>query len=170
VIARHLPEEGRPDEITIGRQTVTERSLRQQRHARLNGFGNELAHPFVLFLVDDGTAVEIHLGRTDPDRAEPLGHQRGEFVVDAFLHQQAAAGRACLAGILRDGLDDHRQRLFEIGIFKHDLRRLAAEFEYAGNMIAGGRFLHHDADFRRTGEGGEINAGMAVSAAPASWP
>jgi hypothetical protein len=45
------------------------------------------------------------------------------------LDQQAAAGRAGLAGVLHDGVDDHRQRGVEIGIVEDDLRRLAAQFE-----------------------------------------
>ena len=48
---------------------------------------------------------------------------------DAFLHQQTAARTADLPLIEPDRIDQPLDRAVEVGIVKHDVRRLAPQFE-----------------------------------------
>ena len=59
---------------------------------------------------------------------EKRSARRGrDAFIDGSFDQHAAAGRAGLAAVLDDRVDQHRQRRLEIGIGEDDLRRLAAE-------------------------------------------
>ena len=82
-----------------------------------------------------------------------LDQRRGEFVLDALVHQEARRRDADLAGVAElgaaGGLDGQR----DVGVLGHDHRRVAAQFHrHALHVLAGqrGQLLAHR---RRAGEG-----------------
>ena len=89
--------------------------------------------------------------------APPPSH---ETVVDRALHQEPAACRAGLAGVLHDGLQDERGGALQVGIVEHDLRGLAAKFEHDLQRPVGGRLLDQRADFGAAGEGDEVDVAV----------
>ena len=91
---------------------------------------------------------------------ETLGQPLGDAVIDRPFDQDAAAGRAGLAAILDDGVDEHWQRLFDVGIGKDDLRRFAAKLHGDAAIVDCGRLLDRSAGRRRTGEGHVVDAGV----------
>ena len=64
--------------------------------------------------------------------------------------------------MLDDGVDQNRQRCIEVGVGEDDLRRLAAEFEGAADVVArrGGLDLH--AGLVAADEGDEVDIRMAA--------
>ena len=69
-----------------------------------------------------------------------------KFLVDRFLHQDAAAGGADFALVDEDAEQRSIDGRFEVRIGKKDVRRLAAEFERHAFYGIGGLF---DDDFAR---------------------
>jgi hypothetical protein len=81
-----------------------------------------------------------------------------QFFVTRLFNQHAASGRACLAGVLHDRIDQCRQRGVENGIRKHDLRRLASEFQRHRAMAPCGSRGNPGAGGRRSGERDMVHA------------
>src|SRR6266550_1777977 len=73
-----------------------------------------------------GVAVE---GRTQLDLLRLLGHGINKLLVDRFLHQDAAAGRADFALIDKDAEQSAVNRGFEILVGEENVGRLSAQFE-----------------------------------------
>ena len=71
---------------------------------------------------------------------------------NAFLHQQARTRAAHLPLVEPDSVDQAFDRAVEVGIFKNDERRLAAQFEREALVAGGGRAANGASDFRRSGE------------------
>jgi len=86
-------------------------------------------------------AVKLHLGhdgadvnrfvewRTDAQGAHTILNLRGQSFGDALLHQQARARATHLALIEPDSVNQAFHGAIEVGVFKDDERRLAAEFK-----------------------------------------
>ena len=69
-----------------------------------------------------GTEVEVGVVRPGRERRETFRQGLRNVAVDAALDEHAAAGRAGLAGVLRDGLDHRGRGAVQVGVGKHDLR------------------------------------------------
>ena len=80
--------------------------------------------------------------------------------MDAFVHQQPRTGDAGLPGGGEDAGDHALHRVVDVGVRKHQLRRLAAEFER--QSLEGLRRVARDVTARvlATGEGDLVDAGM----------
>ncbi len=98
--------------------------------------------------------------RAGDEPGEAVGERRGNLFVDRALDQHAAAGRAGLAAVLDDGVDQHGQRRVEIGVGEDDLRRLAAQFHRDAPIVDGRGLLDRGAGHRRAGEGDVVNQRM----------
>ncbi len=83
---------------------------------------------------DQRPAIQIGERRADFQRSEARAELREHFLVARLLDQEPAAGRTRLSGVLDDRVDDHRQRVIEIGVGEHDLRALAAQLQRHGAM------------------------------------
>src|SRR5205823_14711265 len=97
-------------------------------------FGNSLLHKAVNALEldagDDGADVYGFIERrADAQRVHARLQLARKFFGDAFLDQQARAGAADLSLIEPDTIHQSFDRRVEIGVFKNDERRFAAEFE-----------------------------------------
>ena len=83
---------------------------------------------------------------------EPFGETGRHFLVDTPLDEDSAAGRAGLAAVLDDGIDENRHRRFQVGVGEDDLRRLAAEFHSDAAVVDCSRLLDGRAGQRRPRE------------------
>ena len=117
-----------------------------------------------------GAAGQIGLGRAGAGLAHPLGEHPAEALVDRALHQGAAAGRAGLAGILGDDVDDGGCGGLEVGVLEDDLRRLAAELQHAGMWFFAAATWTSVPTSGEPVKETKSMPGCAVSAAPASSP
>jgi hypothetical protein len=82
----------------------------------------------------------------DLDLASLVDHALDHLVVDRLVGEQARSGGAALALVVEDRVRDAANRVIEIGVRKHDRRRLAAEFERDALEVAGGRLHDQLAD------------------------
>ncbi len=78
----------------------------------------------------------------DIELTDAFHELRIEFVLDGFLHEQAARRRATFTVQAVDHEHDRVQRAIEIGILEHDDRVLAAELEM--HALQRVRALPHD--------------------------
>jgi hypothetical protein len=62
--------------------------------------------------------------------------------MNRLRHQQAAACGTGLAGVLDYAFDDGRYGQVQVSVREYDLRRLAAQFQATGNVMAGGGSLN----------------------------
>ena len=118
------------------------------------------AHALPLRRADQRSAVEIGQRRADLQRREARAQAFEHLLVAAALDKQAAARRAGLAGVLHDGVDQHRQRGVEIRVGKDDLRSLAAQLECDRTMPLGGFARDRGAGGRRAGERDVLDSRM----------
>src|SRR5207245_9413851 len=107
-----------------------------------------------LGFVDGRTHVHILIEAVaDFETLGPVHVAFDEFVVDSFLHDDAAGGGATLASSAEAAPESALDGEVEVGIVEHDHRVLAAEFE--GTMLE--RFGCSGADdpshLRRAGQG-----------------
>ena len=147
VVERHRPEQRRLDEETTLGRALVEPAFAQYRNAVLARTLQEPHDALVLDLADHRAAVEVGLVRPDAHGVHARGQCADHLVVDRALHQHAAAGRTGLAGVLDDGVDDDRQRLLEVSVLEHQLRRLAAQLEHTRHVVLGRRALDQRAHF-----------------------
>ena len=120
-------------------------------------------HPVLLALLITGPAVEVELVRARrAPRSKRVASSPTNLFVDRALHQHAAAGRAGLAGVLDDGVDDHRQPPSR---GRRPRTRSAATCRRArartGMWLRRRRLLDQRADLGRAGERDEVDARMA---------
>lgn len=106
---------------------------------------------------NDAADFQILLPRSATERLELLGNHRKHFIVDRRLDQQARTSGAGLSAVLDNRVDQKRKCLVEIGVFKDDLRRLAAEFHGRGFVVLGSELGDNGSRLRRTGEGNVVN-------------
>ena len=76
------------------------------------------------------------------------------------MREEARARSAALALVIEDRVGDAVNRVIEIGVGKHDRRRLAAKFERDALQVPGRSLDDELADFRRAGEGDLVDIGM----------
>ena len=112
-------------------------------------------------LADQRADVEVHRRRADAQRLEGLAEALEQRLVDALLDQHARAGRAGLAGVLHDGVDQHRHGGVEVGVGEDDLRALAAELQRDRAVPLGRDLLDQRADLRAAGEADVVDARVA---------
>ncbi len=93
--------------------------------------------------IHDGANVDALVERVAHAQ---LVHARAQLVVEAicdpFLHQQARPGTAHLTLVEPDGVDQTFDRAVDIGVIKHDVRGLAAQFERQRLAAAGRCFTN----------------------------
>ena len=82
------------------------------------------------------------------------------LVENRLFDVEARPGAAALAVIEEDRAGGTGDRGLEIGIFEHDVRRFAAEFQRHFFQVAGGGMDDQFADFGRPGEGNFVDVGM----------
>ena len=131
-----------------------------------------------LRLGDQRAEVRVLGAGSDLHGIEGGDHARDRLLVDRPLDQQAAAGGAALARVLEQRLDDRGDRLVEVGVGEHDVRRLAAELEVergeplragGGDLRAGrGRADERDVVDARVLD--ERRAGLAVAGGDLDHP
>ena len=167
VIDRHVAQQrGR---LVVSRSRAPRRppALRHHRDARHLRVGQEIPDALLLAGADQRADVQVHRRRADAQVLEGLAQPLQQRLVDGLLDQQARAGRAGLAGVLHDGVDDHRQGGVEVGVGKDDLRALAAQLQRDRAVALGGHLLDQGA---HVGTAGEADVVDAFVCAPARRP
>lgn len=92
--------------------------------------GDIFEHLLLMYRMDERTNDGLRIERMpDLDAARLFGDQRGELLVNAFLHQQPRRRGAAFAVQRIDHEDGGIGGTLEIGIGEDDHRVLAAEFE-----------------------------------------
>ncbi|MNI37887.1 hypothetical protein D3C73_920020 [compost metagenome] len=151
-------------EVAARRHAVSNAAFGRHGQAVGQALGDVAVHALKLRLVDDGAAGQVHVGRAGAHLGKLFGQRLHEVGVHTALHQQAAARRAGLAGVVDDALHNGGNGQLVIRVIEHDVRRLAAQFQHALDGVDGGGLLDQHADFVRPGEGDEVDVGMARQA------
>ena len=138
---RHMPEQRGREVEAAGRCVRMHRAARQHRDPRLLRRIHHARHARLLLRVDQRAEVEIGVMRTGDELCETFGEFGRNTLVGRGFDQDAAAGRAGLAAVLDHRVDEHRQRLVDIGVGEDDLRRLAAEFHRDAAVVKRGGLL-----------------------------
>ncbi|MCY1514833.1 hypothetical protein D9M68_493920 [compost metagenome] len=157
-------EERRLDEVPAFRHTVGDAAFGDHFQAVRQALGDVAVDAVELGLVDDWAAGQVHVGRAGTHLGELVGQRLHEVRIDALLHQQAAAGRAGLASVVHDALDDGRDGQTVVGVVEHDVGRLAAQFQHALDRVQRGGLLDQYAYLIGTGEGDEVDVRVARQA------
>ena len=111
-------------------------------------------------------SVGLERGIAHPPRGDGGLEQLEEPVVDAPLHQDAAARAAVLTGVVEHRARRRRRGLLEVGVGEHDVRGLAAEFERDGLERAGAAGRDIRPHLGRAGEHDLAHVGMRDEALP----
>ncbi|RMR50560.1 hypothetical protein ALP84_05222 [Pseudomonas cichorii] len=118
-------------------------------------------HMVVLLGVVDRADLGFRIaGVTDLELRGSHGQGVGEFFKDRFLHQQARTGYAALPGTGENRRLSTAQGDFQIGIFKHDIGRLAAQLQYRRNATLSRRHRNMATGCRRAHEHDLANVGL----------
>ena len=110
-----------------------------------------------------GVYLRAHLGVVFPRQADfhffKLFGQRGyEFVVNAFLHEDARTGTAYLALVEQNAFLRAFQGFVERHVVEEDVGRFATQFQGGRNQQLGSGDAHAAAHFGRAGEGELVEA------------
>ena len=138
-VGRDAGEHRRPDEVA-GRR-ARDRRLVARDHPRAIRLGLPNRRADVLILLRPGD--RSHVGRLGSPSPTVIFSQRATSAsrngpAIGAVQQDAARGRAPLAGVREAGGDGGVDRLRQIGIVHHDQRVLAAELELRARQIRGG--------------------------------
>ena len=135
--------------------------MRHHRNAGHLGVAQKVPHALLLALADQWAQVQVHGSRTHAQGFKGVAQALQQGLVNGALHQQARTGRAGLASVLHDGVDNGRQHRVQIGIGKHNLRAFAAQLQRDRAVAFGGDLLYQRAHRRAAGEADVRNAGVA---------
>src|SRR6202451_1421251 len=98
--------------------------------------------------------------RANSERAPTVADFWDQRLRNALLHKQARSGTAPLSLIEPDSIDEAFDGAVQIGIFKNDERRFAAQFERKPLVTLRSRAANRAAHFRRPGECDLVHIGM----------
>ncbi|MNM82782.1 hypothetical protein D3C81_948230 [compost metagenome] len=110
-------------------------------------------------LVDHGAHVDLRVHRVAIVDGLGLLHQQLDKAVGhGFMHQHALDRRAALARILVRAAGRERGGFFQVGVFHHDDRVVAAQLQHLALVGGGGRDVL--ADRHAAGEGHQVDVGV----------
>ncbi|MPM58715.1 hypothetical protein SDC9_105548 [bioreactor metagenome] len=130
----------------------------------------------VAFGLGDGGLVDHRAVRhaivhavADLELAHGSGQVCGDFVIDAVVDVDAVGAHAGLADVAELGGDDARHGTVDVGVFEHDQRRIAAQFER--QLLDGVGALAHQqaAGLRGAGEAELAHDGAFGERAADGW-
>ncbi|MNG97285.1 hypothetical protein D3C79_563940 [compost metagenome] len=105
--------------------------LLRQRHI--------VRHALAMFVVNQRTKMHPRRQRVaHPQSRRQFTQTRQQRLVQRTLYKQPRTGDARLAGRAENAVADPTRRLFQIGVFQHDGRRLAAQFQRGGDQFFSG--------------------------------
>ena len=127
----HIGVDGRRDKVSLGERPIGQLLAAGHRPRTFLAGDVEVSGDALELLLGDQRA-DLGIGIdtvADLEALAEIGDAADEFVIDLALDKEPGTGAADLSGV-----GEHRHagawhRAFEIGIGKHDVRRLAAELE-----------------------------------------
>ncbi|GAD23998.1 hypothetical protein AVS7_03758, partial [Acidovorax sp. MR-S7] len=161
VVHRHVAQQGGGlVEAGVGR-LVDHRALGHERDAGHLRVGEEVPHALLLALADQRAEMEVHGGGAHAQGLEGVAQALQEGFVDGALDEHARAGRAGLARVLHDGVDQHGHGGVQVGVGEDHLRALAAQLQRHRAVALGGGLLDQRAHLGAAGEADVVDAGVA---------